>query len=143
MAARLASSVPFTSPRSPVQAGAPRRAIPRALGWPHHIQCGVRLAGVIQTVGAGRPWAAGLKTGGLRIPAAGGDGKDYLVFCGKRQTNGETAGEAGRRTGRRFRLGDKVRAVVVRVDLQRRQPEFRVADSRREEESRRRRKRRD
>jgi ribonuclease R len=34
----------------------------------------------------------------------------------------------GRRTGRRFRLGDKVQVTVVRVDLQRRQLDFRVRD---------------
>jgi ribonuclease R len=32
----------------------------------------------------------------------------------------------GRKSGRRFRLGDKVRVTVVRVDLQRRQLDFRV-----------------
>jgi ribonuclease R len=36
----------------------------------------------------------------------------------------------GRRTGRRYRLGDKVRVTVVHVDLQRRQMDFRVSRSR-------------
>ena len=35
----------------------------------------------------------------------------------------------GRRTGRRYRLGDKVHVSVVRVDLQRRQMDFRVVQS--------------
>ncbi|HWG43971.1 MAG TPA: ribonuclease R [Gemmataceae bacterium] len=45
---------------------------------------------------------------------------DYYYF--------EEAGHSliGRRTGRRYRLGDKVRVSVVRVDLQRRQMDFRV-----------------
>jgi ribonuclease R len=32
----------------------------------------------------------------------------------------------GRRTGTRYRLGDRIKAKVVRVDLQRRQMDFRV-----------------
>jgi ribonuclease R len=37
----------------------------------------------------------------------------------------------GRRTGRRFRLGDRVQVQVVRVDLQRRQLDFRVVEKER------------
>ena len=43
----------------------------------------------------------------------------------------------GRRTGRRFRLGDKVHVTVVRVDLQRRQLDFRVSERKRRKEAKR------
>jgi ribonuclease R len=42
----------------------------------------------------------------------------------------------GKRTGRRFRLGDKVMVEVVRVDLQRRQLDFRVSEKKRRPGSR-------
>jgi ribonuclease R len=38
----------------------------------------------------------------------------------------------GRRTGRRYRLGDRVQVTVVRVDLQRRQLDFRVVQQKAE-----------
>jgi ribonuclease R len=45
----------------------------------------------------------------------------------------------GRRTGRRFRLGDKVHVTVVRVDLQRRQLDFRVSEKKTDTEKKSRR----
>lgn len=45
----------------------------------------------------------------------------------------------GQRTKRRFRLGDKVRVKVVRVDLQRRQADLRVIEKRKETAERRKR----
>src|SRR5204862_3262478 len=46
---------------------------------------------------------------------------DYYYF------EEETHSLIGRRSGRRFRLGDRVRVQVVRVDLQRRPLDLRVA----------------
>ncbi len=46
---------------------------------------------------------------------------DYYYF------EEETHSLIGRRSGRRFRLGDRVRVQVVRVDIQRRQLDFRLA----------------
>jgi ribonuclease R len=46
---------------------------------------------------------------------------DYYYF------EEETHSLIGRRSGRRYRLGDRVHVVVVRVDIQRRQLDFRVA----------------
>jgi ribonuclease R len=45
----------------------------------------------------------------------------------------ETHSLTGRRSNRRYRLGDKVRVRVVHVDLQRRQLDFRVVRGRAEE----------
>lgn len=47
---------------------------------------------------------------------------DYYVF------EEDSHSLIGRRTQRRYRLGDRVKAAVVRVDLQRRQLDFRVVD---------------
>ncbi len=44
----------------------------------------------------------------------------------------------GQRTKRRFRLGDKVRVKVVRVDLQRRQADLRVVEKKEPAERRKR-----
>jgi ribonuclease R len=54
-------------------------------------------------------------------------GDDYYYF------DEATHSLIGRRTKRRYRLGDKVCVNVVRVDLQRRQLDFRVCGSKREE----------
>src|SRR5262249_5246930 len=43
----------------------------------------------------------------------------------------------GRRTNRRFRLGDKVMVNVVRINLQRRQLDFRVSEKKRRKDDRR------
>ena len=42
----------------------------------------------------------------------------------------ETHTLIGRRSGKRYRLGDRVKVTVVRVDLQRRQLDFRVVTGR-------------
>jgi ribonuclease R len=52
---------------------------------------------------------------------------DYYYF------EAETHSLTGRRTGRTYRLGDKVRVQVVRVDLQRRQLDFRVVTGKKKE----------
>src|SRR5207237_7339751 len=44
----------------------------------------------------------------------------------------------GQRTKRRFRLGDKVKVKVVRVDLQKRQADLKVVEKKREGERRKR-----
>jgi ribonuclease R len=54
---------------------------------------------------------------------------DYYSF------DEDTHSLIGRRTGRRYRLGDRVRVQVVRVDLQRRQLDLRVVEKRKEKEA--------
>jgi ribonuclease R len=58
-------------------------------------------------------------------------GDDYYYF--------EEASHSliGRRTGRRYRLGDRVKVSVVRVDLHKRQADFRVAGTERPDSERR------
>jgi ribonuclease R len=57
---------------------------------------------------------------------------DYYYF------EAETHSLTGRRSGRTYRLGDKVRVQVVRVDLQRRQLDFRVIEKKKERDGRKR-----
>ena len=51
--------------------------------------------------------------------------EDYFIY------EEATHSLIGRRTRKRYRLGDKVKVIVVRVDLQRRQLDFRVSDRKR------------